>query len=180
MTLKVAIRARAPIPLELDFEVAPGELLALVGPSGAGKTTTLRAIAGLARLEGARIEAGGQIWQDAASGRWVPAHRRRVGLAFQDYALFPHMSAARNVAAALDGVPAPRRAAEAERLLRLVNLEGLGARRPAQLSGGQRQRVALARALARRPEVLLLDEPFSAVDAANRARLHEELIVLRA
>lgn len=180
MTLRVALTARAPIPLDLSFEVGPGELLALVGPSGSGKTTTLRTIAGFWRPETARVEVGGAAWLDTARDLCLAPHRRRAGLVFQDFALFPHMTAAGNVAAAMGDLPARQRAAEAERLLRLVHLDGLGRRRPAELSGGQKQRVALARALARRPEVLLLDEPFSAVDRATRERLHDELIGLRA
>lgn len=179
MTLEVMARAEAPIPLDLTFAVAPGELLALVGHSGSGKTTTLRTIAGLWRPAQARVAVDGVAWLDTASGRDLPPHRRRVGAVFQNYGLFPHMTAAGNVIAALDHLPRPERGREAERLLALVNLEGLAERRPATLSGGQQQRVALARALARRPDVLLLDEPFSAVDRATREKLHEELIVLR-
>ncbi len=180
MTLKVTLQAQAPIPLDLSFEVGRGELLALVGPSGSGKTTTLRTIAGFWRPQAARVEVAGTTWLDTKAGVCLPAHRRRVGLVFQDYALFPHMTAAQNVVAAMGDLPAPKRGAEAERLLRLVHLDGLGHRRPSDLSGGQKQRVALARAMARRPDVLLLDEPFSAVDRATRDRLHEELITLRA
>ncbi len=180
MTLKVTMRTRAPIPLDLSFEVGQGELLALVGPSGAGKTTTLRTIAGFCRPEVGHVEVGGNVWLDTARKFRLAPHRRRAGLVFQDFALFPHMTAAGNVAAAMGDLPARERAAEAARLLQLVHLDGLGHRRPAELSGGQKQRVALARALARRPEVLLLDEPLSAVDRATRERLHEELIGLRA
>lgn len=180
MTLRVSLQATAPIPLDMAFEVGAGELLALVGPSGSGKTTTLRTIAGFWTPQVARVTVGEQTWLDTKSHVCLPAHRRRVGLVFQDYALFPHMTAAQNVAAAMDDLPRHERTAEAERLLERVHLQGFGHRRPADLSGGQKQRVALARALARRPDVLLLDEPFSAVDRATRERLHEELMGLRA
>ncbi|GAB4387489.1 molybdenum ABC transporter ATP-binding protein [Albidovulum sp.] len=180
MTLRVAIEARAPVPLDLSFAVGRGEILALVGPSGSGKTTTLGTIAGLWRPASARVEVAGRPWLDTARGICLPPHRRRAGLVFQDYALFPHMTAAANVAAAMGDLPRAARRQEAERLLRLVHLDGLGRRRPAELSGGQKQRVALARALARRPEVLLLDEPFSALDRPTRAALQDEIIALRA
>jgi molybdate transport system ATP-binding protein len=176
MALEVMARAAAPIPLDVAFRVEPGELLALVGHSGSGKTTLLRTIAGLWRPEVARVGVNGHTWLDSAAGVNLPPHRRRVGLVFQNYALFPHMTAARNVMAAMD---APDRA-EAERLLELVNLHGLSDRLPAQLSGGQQQRVAVARALARRPQALLLDEPFSAVDRVTRENLYGEIIDLRA
>lgn len=180
MMLRVTLQAQGPIPLDLSFTAGKGELIALVGPSGSGKTTTLRTIAGFWQPETARVEVAGVTWNDTAAGVCLPAHRRRVGLVFQDYALFPHMTAAQNVATAMGDLPKAVRAAEAARLLRLVHLDGLDHRRPADLSGGQKQRVALARALARRPDVLLLDEPFSAVDRATRDRLHDELMGLRA
>ena len=176
MALEVMARAAAPIPLDVAFRVEPGELLALVGHSGSGKTTLLRSIAGLWRPEVARVRVGGQTWIDTAARIDLAPHRRRVGLVFQAYALFPHMTAAQNVMAAMD---TPDRA-EALRLLDLVNLHGLADRRPAQLSGGQQQRVAVARALARRPDALLLDEPFSAVDRITREKLHAEILALRA
>jgi molybdate transport system ATP-binding protein len=179
MTLRVELMAEGPIPLDLSFEVAQGELLALVGPSGSGKTTTLRTIAGFWRPASARVEVAGAVWVDTARQVSLAPHLRRAGLVFQDYALFPHMTAEGNVAAAMGDLPSRDRAGEADRLLRLVHLDGLGHRRPAELSGGQKQRVALARALARRPDVLLLDEPFSAVDRVTRDQLHEELIALR-
>jgi len=179
MALEVTVRAKAPIPLDVSFRVAPGELLALVGHSGSGKTTLLRTVAGLWRPERARVVVDGATWLETDAGIDLSPHRRRVGIVFQNYALFPHMTAAQNVMAAMDRTtPDARR--EAERLLELVNLPGLEDRKPAQLSGGQQQRVALARALARRPKALLLDEPFSAVDRATRERLHAEIIALRA
>ncbi|MCC5988885.1 MAG: molybdenum ABC transporter ATP-binding protein [Pararhodobacter sp.] len=176
MALEVIARAGSPIALDAAFRVGHGELLALLGHSGSGKTTLLRTIAGLWRPEQARVTVDGTAWLDTAGRVDLPAHRRRVGIVFQNYALFPHMTAAQNVMAAM---PAPD-PTEAARILDLVNLHGLAERRPAQLSGGQQQRVALARALARRPQVLLLDEPFSAVDRATREKLHGEIIALRA
>jgi len=179
MSLDVMARAEAPIPLAAEFRVDPGELLALVGHSGSGKTTLLRSIAGLWRPEEARVRVNGDTWLDTETGVDLPPHRRRVGIVFQNFALFPHMTAAQNVMAAMArGVAAPR--VEAERLLELVNLAGYAERRPAALSGGQQQRVALARALARQPQALLLDEPFSAVDRATREKLHGEIVALRA
>jgi molybdate transport system ATP-binding protein len=179
MALEVMARAVAPIPLDVEFQVAPGELLTLVGHSGSGKTTVLRTIAGFWRPENARVTVGGKVWLDTSAGVDLPAHRRRIGIVFQSYALFPHMTAAENVNAALDHLARGDRAKEAERLLRLVHLDGVANRKPAQLSGGQQQRVAVARALARRPEALLLDEPFSAVDRATRETLYREIAELR-
>lgn len=179
MGLEVMARGKGVIPLDVAFRVEPGELLALVGPSGAGKTTILRSIAGLWRPDRGRVRVKGQSWLDTEAGIDLPSHRRRVGVVFQSYALFPHMSAVQNVMAAMDR-DRPDRAREAGRLLEMVHLTGLGARRPEELSGGQQQRVAVARALARQPEALLLDEPFSAVDHATRERLHAEIIALRA
>ena len=168
------------IPLDLALTCTPGELVALVGPSGSGKSTVLRAIAGLHRPQSGRVRCNGACWLDTAAGIDVPPHRRRVGLVFQNYALFPHMNALENVAAALAHRPAPERAMRARALLELVHLGELGSRLPAQLSGGQQQRVAVARALAREPDVLLLDDPFSAVDKETRRRLYRELTELRA
>ncbi len=179
MALEVMARAQAPIPLDASFRAEPGEMLALVGHSGSGKTTLLRTIAGLWRPETARVAVDGEVWLDTAAGVSLPPHRRHVGLVFQNYALFPHMTAAQNVMAAMGRCASDPRG-EAERLLSLVNLPGLSDRKPAQLSGGEQQRVAVARALARRPQALLLDEPFSAVDRATRERLYDEIIALRA
>lgn len=174
MALEVRIRADAPIPLDVAFRVEPGELVALVGPSGAGKSTVLRTISGLYRPAEGQVTVRGNPWLDTGAGIALPTHRRRVGVVFQSYALFPQMTALGNVMAA--GANRDR----ARELLALVHLDGLETRRPAELSGGQQQRVAVARALAREPEVLLLDEPFSAVDHATREGLYSEIARLRA
>lgn len=177
--LTVELKQAAPIPLDLAFSVAPGEFMALVGASGSGKTTTLRAIAGHYRPTAGRIALGDRVWFDAARGVAVAARQRRIGFVFQSYALFPHMTAVENVMAAMTDLPTAAQRREASALLAKVHLDGLDEARPARLSGGQQQRVAVARALARRPEVLLLDEPFSAVDRALRVRLYLELAELR-
>jgi molybdate transport system ATP-binding protein len=176
--LQLAVQNRTPMLLDAAFDCAPGEMLALVGPSGSGKTSLLRTIAGLLKsptLRG-RVAIGDEIWFDSERGVNLPPQQRRAGLVFQHYALFPHLSALDNVAiAAPAGVLAPSHRGLLERL----GLAGLENRRPAHLSGGQQQRVALARALAREPKVLLLDEPFSAVDAPGRQALYRELAALR-
>lgn len=177
--LQVALHQDGPIPLAAQLHAAPGEVLGLVGPSGSGKTTILRAVAGLYRSREGHVQVAGDTWFDSASGVCLPPHRRRAGLVFQSYALFPHMSAIGNVIAALDHLPAAARRARAAELLTLVHLPGLEDRFPASLSGGQQQRVAVARALAREPRVLLLDEPFSAVDRETRERLYRELAAMR-
>lgn len=179
MGLHVRLRQDTPIPLDAKLECAPGELLALVGPSGGGKSTILRAIAGLTPVHDGRISCNGALWYDTASGLNIAVQRRRVGYVFQSYALFPHLSALANVLEALRSRPSATRHARAYELLELVRLGGLEDRKPSELSGGQQQRVAVARALARDPEVLLLDEPFSAVDRATRQRLYRELGQLR-
>jgi molybdate transport system ATP-binding protein len=178
-TLQVWLRQSGPIPLAVELSCDEGELLALVGPSGSGKSTILRTIAGLYRAREGRITCGGSVWFDSKSGVNVPPHERRAGLVFQNYALFPHMTALRNVTVALGHRPRREREAKARQLLALVRLQGLEGRRPASLSGGEQQRVAVARALAREPAVLLFDEPFSAVDRRTRRKLHAELAELR-
>lgn len=177
--LHVHLKQVGPIPLDVEFFCGEGELLALVGPSGAGKSTTLRTIAGLYRPREGSVACDGSTWLETSQGLDLPPHHRRVGLVFQSYALFPHMTALGNVTAAMGHRPCGERAARARELLALVHLESLEQRRPADLSGGQQQRVAMARALAREPAVLLLDEPFSAVDRRTRRKLHRELAELR-
>jgi molybdate transport system ATP-binding protein len=179
MRLEARLEQVAPIPLAADISCDGGELLALVGPSGSGKSTILRCLAGLHRPTSGHVRCGGETWFDAAGAVDVPPQQRRVGFVFQHYALFPHMSALGNVTVALGHLPAAEREAKAREWLARVNLEGLFARRPGELSGGQQQRVAIARALAREPQVLLLDEPFSAVDQVTRRKLLRQLIQLR-
>ena len=179
MSIEVSLHQAGPIPLDVSFDCGAGELLALIGPSGAGKSTVLRAIAGLLRPSGGRVACDGALWFDSETRVFRPPRQRRVGFVFQDYALFPHLSAQSNIMVALRHVPATRRVERAQELLSLVNLAGLEKRKPGALSGGQCQRVALARALARDPAVLLLDEPFSAVDQMTRQRLQRELANLR-
>jgi iron(III) transport system ATP-binding protein len=152
-----------------ELDVDDGELLCLLGPSGCGKTTALRLIAGLERPDAGTVEVGGRVV--AGPGTWVPPERRRVGMVFQDWALFPHLDVRGNVAFGLDG-EARGRVGE---LLELARLTGLEDRMPHELSGGQQQRVALARALAPSPDVLLLDEPFSNLDAQLRADVRSEV-----
>jgi molybdate transport system ATP-binding protein len=165
----------APIRLSADFDCAPGEITALIGPSGSGKTSVLRCIAGLLSPASGYIACGERVWLDRQRQVALPPQARRVGLVFQDYALFPHLDATNNVAQALGHLPRAVRRRRAREILGQVRLAGLEGRRPAELSGGQRQRVALARALAREPAILLLDEPFSAVDQMTRRKLQEEL-----
>lgn len=157
---------------DLTLHVAKGEFLALLGPSGCGKTTTLRLIAGLEEPDTGTVAIGGKI---VAGTRWVPPEKRGVGIVFQDYALFPHMTALKNVAFGLRGRRREELKTKAMESLELVGLAGMEGRYPHELSGGQQQRVALARALAPGAEVILLDEPFSNLDVDLRARVRAEV-----
>jgi molybdate transport system ATP-binding protein len=177
--ISVKISQMQPIPLAVEIECRAGELLALVGPSGSGKSTILRTIAGLHKPETGFIRCDDEVWFDDQKSISIGTQHRHIGFVFQDYALFPHMNALQNVVVALGHLERNVRQARAMALLSQVNLKGLEHRRPDDLSGGQRQRVALARALAREPKVLLLDEPFSAVDQVTRRKLQRELVILR-
>jgi molybdate transport system ATP-binding protein len=161
---EVVVPLRA-FSLRLSLEV--DSAIALVGPSGAGKTTVLRAIAGLVRPQSGRIASDREVWFDAAKGIALAPDRRRVGLVFQDYALFPHLSVRQNIEYA--------RRHRADEYLDRFSIRHLERARPPELSGGERQRVALARALARDPDVLLLDEPLSALDTHTKAGVRSEL-----
>jgi molybdate transport system ATP-binding protein len=177
--LGVALEQSGPILLDVAFTCLPGQVLALFGPSGSGKTTILRSIAGLYAPASARVTMGDETWLDTSARVSLPPHRRQAGFVFQDYALFPHLTALGNVVTALNHRPRETRRARALELLRLVHLEDRADRRPSALSGGERQRVAVARALAREPQVLLLDEPFAAVDRSLRRSLHSQIDDIR-
>jgi molybdate transport system ATP-binding protein len=189
--LHVDLRSSSPVHLQAQFDAAPGELVALVGASGSGKTTLLRSIAGLHRsadLAG-QVRLGGEFWMDSTQGIHASPQQRRVGLVFQQYALFPHLSAIDNIALCARPIWAGGQndsKKTAQNWLDRMGLSELAQRLPHELSGGQQQRVALARALVRIAErdgggggVLLLDEPFSAVDAPMRQVLYRELAQLR-
>jgi iron(III) transport system ATP-binding protein len=156
---------------DLNLEVKRGEILALLGPSGCGKTTTLRLIAGFESPDSGTVKVGGRTVAGPSVNR--PPERRRVGMVFQDYALFPHLSVEQNVAYGLKDYK--KRKGRVAEVLALAHLDELGDRMPHELSGGQQQRVALARALAPEPAVVLLDEPFSNLDAGLRARVRSEI-----
>jgi molybdate transport system ATP-binding protein len=168
--------------LAVAFRVQPHQCLALVGPTGCGKTTTLRLIAGLDRPDAGRVSLNGTVAVDTASGVFLAPQRRRLGVVFQDYALFPHLTVLGNVTYGARARGLGRREAEdkARESLRVVQMEGHADVRAMHLSGGQRQRVALARALASEPKALLMDEPLSALDVTTRREVREQLRALLA
>ena len=163
---------------EVSLEIEHGELMAVLGPSGCGKTTLLRLIAGFEAPDGGSVAVGEETV--AGPGALVPPEKRRVGMVFQDFALFPHLTVEANIAFGLTRRPREEREELTRRTLELVGLQHKAGRHPHELSGGERQRVALARALAPEPEVVLLDEPFSSLDATLRADLRREVeLILR-
>lgn len=178
MTLDAHVVARRPgFVLDLALTVERGETVALVGPNGAGKSTFLHAIAGLVGLARGHVRVGGRVLDDVAAGVRLPAERRRCGLVFQHHLLFPHLTAIENVAFGLraQGVDPNEARCRARAWLERLDAVGVAYQAGGRLSGGQAQRVALARALACEPEVLLLDEPFAALDAFSRPRVHRML-----
>jgi iron(III) transport system ATP-binding protein len=166
-------RGVLPAVADVSLSVEAGDIMAVVGESGCGKTTLLRLVAGLEEPDAGEITIGGVTV--AGPRAWVEPERRGIGMVFQDFALFPHMTAFGNIVYGLGGLPRRERRRRAEEMLELVGLTGLGERYPHQLSGGQQQRVSLARALAPQPSLLLLDEPFSNLDTALKRLLREEL-----
>lgn len=168
--------AEGPLEAVYELNINDGEFLTLFGSSGAGKTTLLRLIAGLEQPNSGRIEVDGEVWFDSEKKINLPPQRRSIGFVFQDYALFPSMSVRENLLFAAENTEQRKGVDE---LIELVELSQLAERRPDTLSGGQRQRVALARALVRRPKILLLDEPLSALDPAMRTKLQNELALIQ-
>jgi len=166
----------SPVVRDVSFSMQPGEVHCLMGPSGCGKTTTLRLIAGLVPLQHGTIRLGGEVL--AGPGIDIRCEQRRIGLMFQDLALFPHLTIAANVAFGLKSLKKPERRARVRELLQVVELERHADKFPHQLSGGEQQRVALARALAPHPRLMLLDEPFSALDSSLRAEVREHILAL--
>ncbi len=165
--------ARTPVLQGVSFSVEPGKIACLLGASGCGKTTVLRCIAGFEPVRSGTVALDGIVM--SAKNVLVPPEKRRIGVVFQDFALFPHLTVAGNIAFGLHASPAAERHARVQELLEIVGLGQLGAQYPQELSGGQQQRVALARALAPRPQLLLLDEPFSNLDVEMRERLSVEV-----
>ena len=174
LSVAIASRLRA-FEVDVDLDVADGDCLALVGPSGAGKSTVLRAIAGLHRPDRGSVQLGTDVWFDRGAGVDLPPERRGCGYVFQDYALFPHLNAWRNVAYGLSDTPRAQRRAEAVAALDRFGAGALAEAPAAKLSGGERQRIALARALACRPRAILLDEPLSALDSRTASAAASQL-----
>jgi molybdate transport system ATP-binding protein len=169
--LEVRLRlARADFTLDVELHCPPG-ITCIMGPSGSGKSTILAAVAGLSSPDHGRIALGGEVWFDAGADRQVPTHDRSLAYVFQNLALFPHMTALGNVEYGMHAMEKHLRRPRAQRLLDRVGVGYLAHRRPRTFSGGEAQRVALARALARSPRLVLLDEPFSALDRELRAQL---------
>ncbi len=174
MELEVAVSKKlSEFSLNVSFSCPGSSLLAVTGPSGAGKTTTVRCIAGLEHPDIGFIVCGDEVWVDTERGIWHAPQKRKVGYVFQEYSLFPHLSVEKNVAFAAESRE------HVEELLKVFGISHLRTRKPPQISGGERQRTAMAQALAREPNVLLLDEPFSALDVPTKQKLRQELKALK-
>ena len=167
--------AEGPINAHFELTITNGEFLTLFGPSGAGKTTLMRMIAGLEKPDSGSIEVDGEVWFDSSKKINLTPQKRSIGFVFQDYALFPTMSVRENLLFAADNT---QQRSNVDKLIELVELSQLRDTHPSSLSGGQKQRVALARALVRRPKILLLDEPLSALDPVMRQKLQDELSLI--
>ena len=178
LNIRKTFSDRVSVTAQLNLPLTPPSVMILFGPSGSGKTTILRCLAGLERPEAGTISFNDSVWFDADTGIDIPPQARRLGYMAQDYALFPNYTVEGNIAYGLTGLSILEKRARVEEVLHLLQIEQLSQHRPAQLSGGQQQRVALARAIARRPQLLLLDEPLTALDAPTRARLRKDLRTL--
>jgi molybdate transport system ATP-binding protein len=175
LDIRKTFPGRPTITAQLYLPLNPPSIMILFGPSGSGKTTILRCLAGLEQPEEGTISVGEERWFDATARVTVPPQARRLGYMAQDYALFPHYTVEGNIAYGLTGLSSQERKRRVDEVLHLLHIESLARQKPTQLSGGQQQRVALARAIARRPRLLLLDEPLSALDTPTRARLCKDL-----
>lgn len=174
MTLEVNITKKLPnFEINVSFKCRAGDLAAIVGPSGSGKTTLVRIISGLVKPDSGTITFGDKVWVDTAKKIFLPPQKRGLGLVFQDYTLFPHMSVRKNVAFAA------KNDQKVSELMELFGISHIANSKPCNISGGERQRAAFCQALAREPVMLLLDEPFSALDADTRDRLRSELAKMK-
>jgi molybdate transport system ATP-binding protein len=173
--IKTLTGAAGNFDLDVQMHIADGSLVALYGPSGAGKTSILRMIAGVFKPSDGRVEVNGNLWYDHTSRIYLKPQMRRVGIVFQDYALFPNMTVRGNISYGLQKGEAP---GIVDELITMMELGGLHNKLPHVLSGGQRQRVALARAIVRRPDLLLLDEPLAALDSELRSRMQEYILTV--
>ncbi|GAB6156318.1 sulfate/molybdate ABC transporter ATP-binding protein [Desulfosporosinus burensis] len=165
--------------LQVDIKLSEGSSLALVGPSGCGKSMTLRMIAGLEQPDEGYVKVGNTVFYDSSESTFVPAYKRHVGFLFQNYALFPHLTVEQNIAFGLNRRPKRERQGKVDSILERLRLKGLEKRYPQYISGGQQQRVALARTLVTDPELLLLDEPFSALDSQVKKKMEKEVVDVR-